>query len=179
VLLEDHFATLRPDWGDQTEELFARASALNIRPEADSIHWAVYAARFSEVDYCATITPVETIDPAESFVGLMFWYQDDDNFYALEIDAEGHASVWERLAGEWHAPADWRSTDLLIPGDGLPSQLRVVAKGDGATFYLNGQLFGELFTPAPANAQIGIIAASPATGVATYSVSDLFVTMPE
>ena len=58
------------------------------------------ASIYDDADVCAEVTNVEVSNPGNSFVGLLFWYVDDKNFYSLEIDADGYASIWRRQNGQ-------------------------------------------------------------------------------
>lgn len=180
VLFEDSFDTLQTTWGKQDEELMVDNGQLIMKPKENFTFWAPNsAAVYDDVDVCAEVTSVEVANPGNSFVGLVFWYADDKNFYTLEIDADGYASIWRRQNGRWLSQVDWVQTDSLKSGVGSTNELRVVTKGRVASYYLNGQLFSEAMGLPPDGQQVGTIASSPKDSVATYSFADFKVSEAE
>lgn len=180
ILFEDHFADFQPTWGTADEELGVEDGRLVIKPEADLMLWAPNTASlYDDVDLCATVTTIEAVDPEVSFAGLVFWYLDDDNFYTVQIDANGFASMWRRQRGRWLVQVEWEETDLAKPGDGAANDLRVVTDGNAATYYINGQEFKKISGQPPDGQQIGVIAFSPEDGVSSYAFADFVVTEPE
>ncbi len=181
VLFEDSFDTLQATWGKQDEELLVDNGQLVMKPKENFTFWAPNsAAVYDDADICAEVTSVEVANPGNSFVGLVFWYIDDKNFYTLEIDADGYASIWRRQNGRWLSQVDWVQADSLKSGVGSTNELRVVTKGKMASYYLNGQLFSEVMGLPPDNGQqVGTIASSPKESVATYSFADFKVSETE
>ena len=181
VLFEDSFDALQTTWGKQDEELTVENGRLLMKPKENFTFWAPNsAAVYDDIDLCAEVTNVEVSDPGNSFVGLVFWYSDDKNFYTLEIDADGYASIWRRQNGRWLSQVDWAETDALKSGIGSTNELRVVTKGRNASYYLNGQLFKEAMgLPPDSGQQVGTIASSPKETVATYAFTNFKVTEAE
>jgi hypothetical protein len=177
VLFEDSFETLQSTWGKADEELMVENGSLLMKPKANFTFWAPNTASiYDDVDVCAEVTSVEVSNPGNSFVGLVFWYEDDKNFYTLEIDADGYASIWRRQNGRWLSQVDWIETDSLKAGIGSTNELRVVTKGKMASYYLNGKLFREVMgLPPDGGQQVGTIASSPKETVAIYSFADFKV----
>jgi S1-C subfamily serine protease len=63
-------------------------------------------------------TYVHIITPAgDASYGLICRYQDENNFYSLEISEDGYFSIWLYLDGEFEALYDWEQTDY-IPSSG-------------------------------------------------------------
>jgi hypothetical protein len=181
VVFEDSFDSFQPTWGKTTDELMVDNGELIMKPKADFTLWAPNtSAIYDDVDLCVNVTSVESIDANNSFAGVVFWYIDDSNYYTLEIDADGYASVWRRQKGRWLSQVDWVKVDNLTSGDGSTNELRVVTKGNVATYYLNGDVFREAMGVPPDNGQqVGTIASSPKKGVATYSFDDFTVSKVE
>jgi hypothetical protein len=145
------------------------------------IYWTVFEqASFADMDACVDVIAVDSVEPDESFAGLLFWYVDVDNFAALEIDASGHAAIWTMTRDGWRSPVEWGATDLVIAGDGKVNRLRVVTRGGVARAYINGSLFREIgaAVPPPAAQKVGLIAASPRNGAAQFAFDNLKVTAP-
>jgi 3-keto-disaccharide hydrolase len=180
VLIEDKFETLQPTWGEPTAAFRAEDGQLVVSPKADQYFWtANTAGLYDDIDMCVTVTTVTGIEPTEAKAGVIFWFDDDNNFYVFEIAPNGKASVWRRQRGKWLAQVNWRDAPGATEGDGASNELRVTTVDSDATFYVNGQEFATLQgTPPQRGQQIGLFATSPAAGAAEYAFDDLRVTKP-
>lgn len=180
VIYEDHFAgqALDPAWGTFGDELTLENGRMVIRPEPAMVYWQTNdLGTYDDVDFCADVTIVDSVAPDEVLAGLIFWYVDDDNLYALEVDAGGHASIWQRTAGDWRQVVPWAETDLVAIGDGKVDHLRVVTKGKTATAYINGVKLVDVPNDTPPHGQsVGIIAGSAGNGVSTIAFDEFKIT---
>jgi len=182
VLYEDHFATLDGSWGTYGDELTVQNGRMVIRPEPGTVYWQINdLGSFKGVDLCANVTIVDSVTPDEVLAGLVFWYVDDDNLYALEVDAAGHAAIWKRAAADWREVVPWGETDLAASGDGKTQHLRVVTNGRVATAYLGDQKLTDVMSdfPLPDEGQkVGLIAGSATTGASTVAFDEFILTAP-
>jgi hypothetical protein len=181
VLFEDSFAELQPTWDVSPDVGKVEDGQLVITSKADWTVWVPSTASvYDDIDMCADVTTVAAIDPSTNYVGLVFWYQDDDNFYTVEISAAGTASMWRKQRGKWLEQFSWTKEAAVRGGDGTTNQLRVVTKGNDASFYVNGDKVAEIKGQPPQNGQqIGLIAYSPKKGVATYAFANVKITAPD
>src|SRR4051794_29332276 len=93
LVYEDHFSgpALDPSWGTYGDELDVEAGRMVIRPQPATVYWQTNdLATYMDVDFCADVTILDSVAPDEVLAGLIFWYVDDDNLYALEVDAASH-----------------------------------------------------------------------------------------
>jgi hypothetical protein len=180
VLFQDNFQDLQPTWGEASDELSVANGQLVMKPEATYTNWLPNTAGlYDDIDMCVDVTTIQSVEADGSFGGVIFWYVDDQNFYAFDIDATGSAAVFRRQRGRWLKQVDWQKVDSLKPGDGAVNSVRVVTVGNQASFYLNGKLFKELRGAPPDNGQqIGFIASSPDKSPASFGFSKLDVTQP-
>jgi hypothetical protein len=180
VLYQDNFDKLQPTWGEPNATVKVENGQLVVAPAADQVFWAANAASFyDDIDMCASMTTVTGVNPEEAKAGLVFWYADANNFYVFELAPNGKASVWRRQRGRWLKQVEWQDAKGANPGDGAINELRVTTIGGQASFYINDEPFKELTGSPPDNGQeIGIFAASPEAGVATYDFDNLKVTKP-
>jgi hypothetical protein len=180
-IFQDNFATLDPTWGDPTDEIGVADNKMVLKPEANFALWVPSnAGLYDDIDLCAEFTAVAAVDASHSYAGLIFWYADDDNFYAFEYDADGNATVSRRTRGRWLKQVVWKTFSAVKANDGSVNELRVVTVGNKATFYVNGTQFAELKGQAPENGQqVGMIAASPEKAVATYSIANFTINEPK
>jgi hypothetical protein len=181
ILFQDNFERLQPTWGEGSDSFKVADSQLVVTPAADSYYWAANSANlYDDIDVCVTMTTIAETDPVEAKAGLIFWYSDVNNFYVFELAPNGMASVWRRQRGKWLAQVDWRVAEGANKGDGAINELRVTAVGSTATFYVNGKVFEELEEGSPPEngQQIGLFAASPPSGSASFGFDNLKITNP-
>ena len=180
ILFQDSFDRLQPTWGEASDFFKVVDSQLEVSPAEDSYHWIANSANlYDDIDMCVTMTTIEGGDPVEAKAGLIFGYVDVNNFYVFELAPNGMASVWRRQRGKWLAQVDWRNAEGANKGDGAINELRVTTVGSNATFYVNGKQFEELEGSPPENGQqIGLFAASPPSGRASFGFDNLKVTKP-
>lgn len=180
ILYQDSFDRLQPTWGNESDSFKVLNSQLVLAPTADTDDWRANAANlYDDIDMCVTMTTVTGVDPAESKAGLVFWYVDTNNFYLFELAPNGKASVWRRQRGKWLSQIGWKEAKGANQGDGAVNELRVTTVGSQATFYVNDTKFEELTgSPPDDGQQIGVFAASPASGVASFGFDNLKVTKP-
>jgi hypothetical protein len=180
VLFEDKFDDLRPTWGEASAAIKAEAGQLIVSPASGTYAWiANSAGLYDDIDMCVAVTTVTAVEPLDAKAGLVFWYDDENNFYVFEIAPNGKASVWRRQRGKWLTQVKWRDAEAANAGDGATNELRVTTVAGDATFYVNGARFATLDgSPPDKGQQIGVLAASPEAGEARFAFDDLRVTKP-
>jgi len=180
ILFEDRFDAFQPSWGEANDPFRADGGQMMVAPRPAADFWRVNQANlYDDIDMCVTLTTIAGIDPEESKAGLVFWYVDPNNFYALEYAANGKASVWRRQRGKWLEQIGWKDVEGAKPGDGGANELRIVTRGDRATAYVNETELGEITGNAPDDGQlIGFFASSPEAGTARFAFDNLKVTRP-
>lgn len=96
-----------------------------------------YSALIAEMN--ATLLPDSQPD---SGYGLVFRYQDEDNYYVFAINGRQQVSIWARENGEWRelrdGTDDWTVDEAVEPG-GTANYLSVLAIGDHITGFVNSK----------------------------------------
>ena len=180
VFYQDGFEQLQPTWGQPSDNVKVVSGALQLIPSVGNYVWVVNnAGVYDDVDVCVSLTAVASVDPTQAKAGLIFWYQDVNDFYVFELAPNGKASVWRRQRGKWLPQVDWQDVPGVNKGDGVTNELRVTTVGDEATFYVDGTQFKKVSGSAPDKGQqIGLFAGSPDKAAATFTFDDLKVTKP-
>ncbi len=180
VLFEDRFDSMKPTWGEATAAVKVENGQLVLAPTSGTYVWrANTAGLYDDIDMCVTVTTLTGVDPADAKAGLLFWYDDENNFYVFEIAPNGKGSVWRRQRGKWLPQVKWRDAEAANSGDGGTNELRVTTVAASATLYVNGSRFAKLDGSPPDKGQeIGVLAASPEAGDARFAFDDLKVTKP-
>ncbi len=180
VQFEDSFDQFKPTWGIPSAEVQVENGNMILKPASGTYEWrANTAGLYDDVDMCVTVTTLTSVSPMDAKAGLMFWYDDVNNFYVFEIAPNGRASVWRRQRGKWLAQVNWADAAAVNKGDGAINELRVTTVGSDATFSINGTEFKKISGSPPDKGQeIGLFAASPDTGQAMFAFEGLRVTKP-
>jgi hypothetical protein len=73
-------------------------------------------------------------------LGIIFCFQDHDNFYVFVINIIGEYAVFKRLNGSWSTIIDWPYSSHVITGHNTLNNLKVTHDDPSDTFtlYING-----------------------------------------
>ena len=71
--------------------------------------------------------------------GLVFGYQDDDNYYELAISGDGYAGFFVKERGRWETISAFGASSTVNQGNAV-NRLRLEALEGSFSFYVNGQL---------------------------------------
>ena len=180
VQFEDSFDQFKPSWGDPSAGVKVENGNMVLAPASGTYDWrANSAGLYGDIDMCVTVTTLTAVTPMDAKAGLLFWYDDVNNFYVFEIAPNGRASVWRRQSGKWLAQVKWADAPSVNKDDGAINELRVTTTGSDATVYVNGTEFSKISgSPPEKGQQIGLFAASPDQGQATFAFEGLKVTKP-
>jgi TolB protein len=70
--------------------------------------------------------------------GLLFRFQDRENFYRFDISGDGYYLLSKFVQGEWSTIADWTASPAIKQGN-TPNILKVAAYGPNITVWANDQ----------------------------------------
>ncbi len=185
VLFEDRFTSHDPTWGpkDARLKIASGEAVLSPVPGTRTFRWN-RAFVFDDVDACATIRLTKpTSDSTSSYAGLMFWVEDNRNYYQAVLAPNGYFTVARVVDGVVQAkrPVDWVKLDAAKTGAKEKNTLRVTAKGDHVAISVNGKEVAD-FTgePPKAPSYIGLLAASaPSKRGDDWTITDFKVTEPQ
>ena len=103
-------------------------------------HWVAWGRarrRIANGVFTVAATPVE--GPLDNGYGIVFRYQDGDNFYAFEVSADGYYLLGKYVDDEWINLVDWTKSAAIKQGIGSTNYLKVVADGPEISCYVNDQ----------------------------------------
>ena len=105
--------------------------------DLDTIAWSTPKdKRFG--DSVLDVDATQVTGPNDNTYGVIFRYQDDRNFYRLDISGDGYFAVFKRKDGAWSKVQDYTETPAVKQGNAT-NHLQVIAKGNQFTFNVNGQ----------------------------------------
>jgi len=122
------------------------------------VQWAVWSSyeekRYGDFIFTAAARQVSNL-PGE--YGLVFRYQDNDNFYFLNISADGYYILGKQLDGKWVILVDWTPSPAINQGQG-ENVLGVLCAGDEISAYVNGQSLVTISDDSFAEGYVGLMA---------------------
>lgn len=185
VLYADAFKTHDPTWGPKDARLSIEdgSAVLSPVPGTRTFRWNK-AFVFEDMDACASVSLAKpTADSTTSYAGLLFWVEDDRNFYQAVLAPNGYLTVARVVDGKAleKRPVDWTKLDVAETGAKETNTLRVISKGGEVSIFVNGKEVASFTAEPPADpSYIGVLASSAQSKRGdTWTVSDLRVTAPK
>jgi hypothetical protein len=140
VIFEDKFATLDPSWGVPGPIADVKDGKLIITPEINTAKTILNQGDVfpNDAEISSAMTFIKA--PAPNWgSGLVFWAKDYNEFYVVLVSVRGWIGVERNLAGRALMPVAWRESDAIKKGEGAENHIKVAAKGDKATIFINGK----------------------------------------
>ncbi len=142
---------------DSAIEISQQDGALHFTiDDLDTIAWSTPKdKRFG--DFVLDVDAAQVDGPNDNTYGVIFRYQDDRNFYRLDISGDGYFAVFKRKDGVWTKVQDYVETPAVKQGNAT-NHLQVIAKGNQFTFNVNGQTVKTFSDSDFPNGNIGVTA---------------------
>jgi hypothetical protein len=124
--------------------------------DLDTIAWSTPKdKRFG--DFMLDVDATQVDGPNDNTYGVIFRYQDDRNFYRLDISGDGYFAVFKRKDGVWDKVQDYLETAAVKQGNAT-NHLQVIAKGNQFAFNVNGQAVKTFSDKDFPNGNVGVTA---------------------
>ncbi len=140
VLLDDNFENAAASGLGTDEDASSRyayeggAYVIEVK-EAEKIVWAQVDGTYSNARFAVDTEIPPGADVAAA--GLIFHYQDADNFYLFSVSNDGYYALEVLEGNEWTVLIDWTQSDAV---DAVRNRMRVETNGDSITLYVNDEL---------------------------------------
>ncbi|MCK5550368.1 MAG: hypothetical protein KAI41_07535 [Hyphomicrobiaceae bacterium] len=185
VLFVDNFRAHDPTWGrkDARLKISSGKAVFTPVPGTRTFRWnRVFV--FDDLDACATVSLAKgTSDATASYAGLMFWVEDNQNYYQAVIAPNGYFTIARIINGRDapSRPIKWTKTNAIKYGAKKKNTLRLILKGDQVGVLINGKEVANFTGEPPSRpSYIGLLAASaPSKRGDTWSVTDFKITEPQ
>ncbi len=180
VLFQDNFATMDPTWGSPSAIIYVKDGKFIIAPEPNNWEAAINQANLLPNDMDASVgLTFQKAGDVHYGSGMAFWAKDSNEFYVIEVNAEGWFAIQRHVGERWLMPIPWRASAEVKKGENVENILRVVTKGNQATAYINGkQIVIFSGTPPQGGSLIGLKGSSGPKGVNVAAFSNLKVMGP-
>lgn len=159
VEYKDSFDSMDLLWGLPSDIKKVENGEFVFSLDAGTLDFAVNQfEKFEDVDICVTTTWRAGTTGEQTWAGLVFWAQDDQNLYAFGVSPQGTVSIWRLIENKWINPLRWTAHEAVKTGPGAVNKARVQTNGDTATFFINDVKVGSMRGVPPEGSFVGVIA---------------------
>ncbi len=145
ALFEDNFEFMDVSWGEPDESFFVEDEALKVKGWREQVN---FTTQNEGANVCVDATVVDASKPANSPMGLIFWWQDWDNFYYVWFWPDGGLEV-RRVLKAKSTTVFTTETLALKKGVGVTNHTELQLKPRDATIIINGTKVRDLRGQAP------------------------------
>jgi TolB protein len=114
---------------------------------------------------------------AKNSYGLLFRFQDRDNFYRFDISGDGHYLLSKFVEGQWFTLVDWTPSENINQGT-ADNILKVSAFGPNITIWANGQALASVTDDSLTRGNFGFFAGTFAEPTTWVSFDNLKMWLP-
>jgi hypothetical protein len=175
ALFEDDFAFEDLSW-EYGDNFYVEGGKAVIKEYAGVVN---FQTQNEGANVCVDMTIEEVPDVPGSAIGLVFWWQDWDNFYEMFYWADGWLEVRRFLKGKKVTILSEESL-ALKKGAGATNHVEIDLVQKDATLYINGTETGRFKGKQPKDGGIvGLYGASSGDQSATFSFDNFIVSETE
>ncbi|HEM62557.1 MAG TPA: hypothetical protein ENO24_09715 [Chloroflexi bacterium] len=109
----------------------------------------------SPKDFALEIEAEQVSGEDDNEYGLVYGYQDDDNYYEVAISGDGYVGFFVKYRGRWETISPFRRSNAINRGASL-NLLRLEVQRGLVSFYVNGQLALQDFDTRLAEGLVGV-----------------------
>jgi hypothetical protein len=144
--VEDDFATDTGMWNiiyDGTTSRYFKSGELRIAVDDESsLAWSI--ADIDVEDFYVETEAIHHDGSLDNQYGILFRYEDADNYYLFAASSDGYYSLQLRTNNEWISLIDWQESDVIETGEGSVNKLGVLAEGDLFTLLINDYILEQV-----------------------------------
>lgn len=175
ALYADDFEFLDGSWGDADDHFYTEGGSAVVKDWVERVN---FATQNQGANICVDATIVEVPKPDESPIGLIFWWQDWDNFYYAWYWATGSVAVNCMVKGKYVSVLQTQT--LALKKDvGATNYLEIDVRPKDATLFINGTQVTRFRGVQPKDGGVvGLIALSADGAPGTYKFDNFVVSAP-
>lgn len=181
VLFKDSFSHKSGGWSTHEDSMsYAGYDEDGFRLMADVPNyqfWSVPGLSFTDTQI---LTRARVLSgPDDNMLGLLCRYQDQDNYYALVIGADGYYGIFKTLAGEQSLIAqEHMDFSELINRGRDENALQGVCQGDRLSLFVNGTRLLQVQDDSLAYGDVGLVVGNFAEPGVNVLFDDFIVVSP-
>ena len=172
AIFEDEFDFLDVTWGEPDDNLYVEDGSLILYDFGGVVN---FSTQNEGARVCVDMTIVEAAKIPNSPIGLVFWWQDWDNYYVMYYWADGWVEVRRIVKGQTKTIFT-EETLALKKGVGETNHVELLLNPKDAMIYINGTEFKRFKGRQPqGGGVIGVYGISPEGEPATFAYDNLIV----
>ena len=179
LVYQDSFADQSSGWDDAFDAYTMKqygGHQYHIQVRAPNLFaWGLSNRNIS--DFVLDVKATQESTPDNNSYGVVFRYQDRDNFYRFDVTGDGLFLLSKFVAGRWLTLVDWTASPAVKRGRAA-NLLRVSCLGSNLSVYANGQLLAATRDESFRQGDIGLFAGAFDQPDVEISFDDLFVWAP-
>jgi len=160
--LADSFSRNTGQWdvdtGSKALSFISRGRLTVQVPEKELFRWVTFDSDEAFADFYVEIDATHIDGPTDGMMGLIFRYEDADNFYVFLADAEGYFALLAYIDGELDRVIDWTEAGALNSGEGAENRLAVLASGREIVVLANDEELERVQDRSFTDGQIALVA---------------------
>ena len=176
TIFEDGFEFLDPSWGAQADNFYVEDGVLVLKSfwgQANTL------TQNEAANVCVDMTIVEASAPDNSPIGLVWWWENWDNYYYLFYWADSAWVEVRRIVKGQAQNVTAVETLALKQGAGQTNHVELRLKPKDATLFINGtEVTRFKGKPPKGGGSIGVYGVSPEDKPGTWSFDNLVVSAP-
>jgi hypothetical protein len=175
AVFEDEFEFMDPSWGDPDDNFYVEDGALLIKSQREQVN---FSTKNQGANVCVDATIVDAPAPDNSPIGLIFWWQDWDNYYFLLNWSNGGSEIRRVVKGKEESLFSL-DTLALKKGVGQTNSIELRLRPKDATVLFNGTEVKRFKGKQPQDGGVvGVIGLSSEDKPATFKFDNFVVSPP-
>lgn len=157
VLYEDDFSTVKGDWafsGDAGSISYVNNQLQVEILQSGYLMWGTAGENLDNVVIEVNVNLQQAAGDGD--FGIVCHYQDQDNFYALEVSEHGYFAIWKISNGEFYGLIDWRLSSQLA--DATSMQITATCTDEVLALSVNGEWLAEVRDNEFTSGDVGVVA---------------------
>jgi S1-C subfamily serine protease len=158
ILFEDNFSNSSSGWdigNNGSSRRSYKNGTYHIEVIPDNYYsWSNPGQNFEDV--VITVDTRAAVSTGTGDFGVICRYQDEDNFYALEVSEDGYYAIWKAQDGDFKNLLDWTYSNQIPQSK--PVSLTVSCIGDRLTLAAGNTLLAEVSDDSISTGDVGLIA---------------------
>ena len=177
ALFEDDFEFFDPTWGNPSDILNVENGVLALKGNWTQVN---LQTNNESANVCVDMTIVEAPDPYYSPIGLVWWWENLDNYYFMLYWADSPVVEIRRLIKGREQTLFSVETQALKQGLGETNHVELQLKPKDATIFINGtQVTRFKGKPPKGGAPVGVYAAAPEDKLGVFTFDNFIVSSTE
>lgn len=144
--IEDNFDADNGTWDTNytgNTSIYFRAGKLHLAVDVDStVAWSESSTRVG--DFYMEVESVHQEGPLNNQFGVLFQYEDSDNFLFFAIGSDGYYSLQRLANNEWEMLIEWTESDVIETGEASENVLGILAEGSNVALLINDYIVDQI-----------------------------------